>query len=60
MARPAKPPRLPIKLIVAIPLAVAEPDRSSVGKPQSGGLAALIPTMTSTSGATSATAGGTA
>src|SRR5262245_23053377 len=47
MAGPTKPPRLPIELMVAIPVAAAGPDRKSVGMLHSGGLAALMPTLTS-------------
>src|ERR1700761_4850988 len=54
MAGPTKPPRLPIELIVAMPLAAAGPDRNSVGMLHNGGLAALIPTLTSTSAVTTA------
>ena len=52
---PTKPPRLPIELIVAMPAAAAEPDRNIVGMAHSGGLAALMPTLTSVSAATTAT-----
>src|SRR3954451_5510580 len=52
---PTKPPRLPIELIVAMPTAAAEPDRNIVGIAQSGGLAALIPTLTRLRAATTAT-----
>src|SRR6476646_3192506 len=55
IADPAKPPRLPIELIVAMPAAAAEPDRNIVGMAQSGGFAELIPTFTSVSAATTDT-----
>src|SRR5574338_143029 len=47
IAGPAKPPRLPIELMVAMPVAAAAPDRNRVGMLHSGGLAQLIPTLTS-------------
>src|SRR5690349_14664631 len=56
MAGPTKPPRLPIELIAAMPLAAAGPDRKSVGMLHSGGLAALMPTLTSTKDVTTAAA----
>src|ERR1700733_13963287 len=49
IAGPTKPPRLPIALIVAIPAAAADPDRKRVGMLQSGGLAELMPILTSAS-----------
>src|SRR4051812_2806558 len=51
---PTKPPRLPIALMVAMPTAAAEPDRNMVGIAQSGGFAALMPTLTRLSAATTA------
>src|ERR1700758_3017785 len=52
MAGPTKPPRLPIELMVAIPLAAAGPARNRVGMLHNGGFAALMPILTSTSAAT--------
>src|SRR3954471_22221115 len=49
IAGPAKPPRLPIELIVAIPAAAAEPDRNRVGMLHSGGFDELMPILTSVS-----------
>ena len=49
MAGPTKPPRLPIELMVAMPAAAAGPDRNRVGMVQSGGLAELMPMLTSVS-----------
>src|SRR6202022_1663999 len=47
IAGPAKPPRLPIELMVAIPAAAADPDRNIVGMLHSGGFAELMPILTS-------------
>src|SRR6476646_144652 len=55
IAGPAKPPRLPIELIVAMPAAAADPDRNMVGIAQSGGFAELMPILTSVSAATTDT-----
>ena len=41
-----KPPRLPMELIVAIPVAAAAPDRNMVGILHNGGFAQLIPMFT--------------
>src|SRR5262245_61727703 len=54
MAGPAKPPRLPIELMVAIPAAAAGPDRNMVGTLHSGGLHELMPILTSVSAASTA------
>src|SRR5262245_46226770 len=51
-----KPPRLPIELMAAMPVAAAGPDGKSVGMLHSGGLAALMPTLTSTKDVITATA----
>src|SRR6478752_8955066 len=52
IAGPAKPPRLPIELIVAMPAAAADPDRNVVGMAQSGGFAELMPMLTKARAAT--------
>src|SRR3954454_6195221 len=44
---PAKPPRLPIELIAAIPAAAFCPDRKSVGRAQKGGRADMTAAMAS-------------
>src|SRR5574343_2024845 len=51
MAGPAKPPRLPIELMVGMPVAAAAPDRNMVGMLHSGGLAQLMPILTRVSAA---------
>src|SRR3954469_11570333 len=52
---PAKPPRFPIELMVAMPAAAAGPDRNMVGIDHRGGFAALMPTLTTVRAATTAT-----
>ncbi|KKJ08394.1 hypothetical protein XF14_02515 [Burkholderia gladioli] len=42
---------MPIELIIAIPAAAPEPDRNRLGIAHSGALAALMPTLTTTSAA---------
>src|SRR3954469_11064275 len=51
---PAKPPRFPIELMVAMPVAAAVPDRNIVGMAQRGGFAALISMLTNVRAATTA------
>ena len=46
MAGPAKPPKFPIELMVAMPVAAAAPDKNMVGMLHSGGLEQLMPTLT--------------
>ena len=43
------PPRLPMELIIAMPAAAPAPDRNELAIAHSGALAALMPTLTTTS-----------